>query len=545
MDSDQIITFATGPEVATSFSHGLHTRLLGCANRQRHREDPASGREHTKWAMTALTMDSDSSSDVQRGAYDDYRHLRQVSSRFYHAPDLDDGTEPPFPPRNARNRLERRAPLPQPRTTSALAPRAKRKTNPANDNISPLHAQLLMETITNATFAAVNQHLVSAGLLPQPTADSQPTELSLTRTAPPPSQLVQQRAPTPTDTRCSQVGGLPHSANTASPAAFDHAFTVKMKAECRTLDTRRVPRIQPLQFSPHTDRTAATQLLVHSMRDALSGIFDVADPSGSVTMRSPTWVPGWHAPLLKLTKASIIANRDDTHILHRFIDDLFAQLQERLALGMDEPAAFETLLTDVADYFDRAPRGAGLATLQQFGVTSGTLFSSFPRSFRIIIASTVDKGGPLAPSPEMAMELIRIRTAQQYPMLMPTLFPEVLATRERPCDSLATLWTVFANLKHNTSPAIDGDAFAPAQQGLHSVTPSGSPTATLHRHARRTGHGVFNVSPTHSRRDPFTVDYGLWPFDGRDYDIVCMVTNNVVNTDLSLWTPLLSEDARR
>ena len=198
-------------------------------------------------------------------------------------------------------------------------------------------------------------------------------------------------------------------------------------------------------------------------------------------------------------------------------------MQEGLGSGVDGPAAFGTLLTDVADYFDRAPRGAGLATLQQFGVPSGTPFSSFLRSFRLVVASTVDKGGPLAPSPEMAMELIRIRTAQQYPMLMPTLFPGVLATRERPYDSLATVWTVFANLKHITSPAIDGDAFAPAHQGFrppghNMVTPSGSPTATTHRHVRRTGHGIFNVSPTHSRRDPFTVDYGIWPFDDRDYD---------------------------
>ena len=198
-----------------------------------------------------------------------------------------------------------------------------------------------------------------------------------------------------------------------------------MQAEYRTLGTRRVPRIQPLQFFPLTDRTAATQLLVHSMRDALSGMFDVGDPSGSVAMRSPTWVSDWHAPPLKLTKASIIANRDDTRILHRLIDDLLAQLQERLASGVDGPAAFGTLLTDVVDYFDRDPRGAALATLQQFGIPSGTPFSSFLRSFRVGVASTVHKGGPLAPSPEMAMELIRIRTAQQYPMLMPTLFPGV------------------------------------------------------------------------------------------------------------------------
>ena len=262
---------------------------------------------------------------------------------------------------------------------------------------------------------------------------------------------------------------------------------------------------------------------------SLSGIFDVADPSGSVTLRSPTWVPDWHVPLLKLTKASIVPNCDDTHTLHRLVDDLFAQLKERLASGVNKPAAFRTLLTDVTD-FDRAPRGAALETLQKFGVPFGTPFSSFLRSSRVIAVSKVDKGGPLTPSPNMAMELIRIRTAQQYPRLMPTLFPGNLATQEKPYDSLATLWIVFAHLKHNTSPTIDGDAFAPASQGLSSLThhiasSSGSHVTLSHRNTRRierqdAAHGVLNVSLTHSRRDPFSVDYGLWPFDDRDYDIV-------------------------
>ena len=99
------------------------------------------------------------------------------------------------------------------------------------------------------------------------------------------------------------------------------------------------------------------------MRDALSGIFDVADPTGTGTLTSAVWVPGWHAPLLKLTKAAIAPNRDDTHDLHRLIDDLFSQLQERMTSGSSGPAAFKTLLADFADYFDCAPRGA-LATLQ-------------------------------------------------------------------------------------------------------------------------------------------------------------------------------------
>ena len=272
-------------------------------------------------------------------------------------------------------------------------------------------------------------------------------------------------------------------------------------------------------------------------------------------MRPPTWVSGWHAPLLKLMKAYMVPNRNDTRTLHRLVDDLFAQLQERLASGVDGPGAFRTLLTDVVDHFHRAPRGAALASLQKFGVPSGTPFLSLLRYFRVMVAGTVDMGGPLAPSPDMAMELVRIRAAQQYPTLMPTLFPGKLATQEKPYDSVAALWVAFAHLKPNTSPAIDCDAFSPANQGLSSLShdvaaSSVSPVTSPHRNMRRFGrqdaaHSVLNVSLTHSRRDPFAVDYGIWSFDDRDYDIVYTVTNNILNTDLSLWTPLLSEDARR
>ena len=135
--------------------------------------------------------------------------------------------------------------------------------------------------------------------------------------------------------------------------------------------------------------------------------------------------------LLKLTKAAISPNRDDTDDLHLFIDDLFSQLQERLTSGSSGPDAFRTLLANFADYFDRAPRGAALATLQNFGVHTGTPFVSYLRALRVVVASTVEKGGPLVPSAAMAIELVRMRTAQQYPMEMPTLFPGDLATRKK------------------------------------------------------------------------------------------------------------------
>ena len=233
------------------------------------------------------------------------------------------------------------------------------------------------------------------------------------------------------------------------------------------------------------------------MRDALSGIFDVADPTGTVTMDSPVWASGWHAPFLTLTKAAINANRDDTHDLHRLTDYLFSQLQERLSSDSSGPAAFKILLMDFADYFHRAPRGAALETLQKFGVRTGTPFSSYLRALRVVVASTVEKGGPLAPSATKAIELVRIRTAHQYPTLMPTLFPGDRATREQTYASLALMWTAFADLKHNTSPAINGDAFASAPQVSrpHAPPTITVPTASVtvpHRHSSRPSRSSHN-----------------------------------------------------
>ena len=351
-----------------------------------------------------------------------------------------------------------------------------------------------------------------------------------------------ERDATPPDERFLNDDCSSLTSNSSNPPRLRADFVASLQAAYRTLDMRRVPRVQPLQFPPSADRTAATQLLIRSMRDALSGIFDIADPTGTVTMDSPVWVSGWNAPLLKLTKAAINANRDDTHDLHRLVDDLFSQLQEKLNSGIGGPAAFKTLLTNFADYFDRAPRGAALATLQNFGVRTGTPFASYLRALRVVVASTVEKGGPLAPSSAMAIELVRIRTAQQYPMLMLTLFPGDLATREKPYVTLASMWTAFNDLKHNMSPAIDGDAFASAARASGSHAPPtvavpAASTAVSQRHygrPPRPSHSVSNISHTHSRRDPFRVDYGLWPFDDKDYGIVCTVTNHMINTNMSL-----------
>lgn len=76
------------------------------------------------------------------------------------------------------------------------------------------------------------------------------------------------------------------------------------------------------------------------------------------------------------------------------IDDFFVQLQERLNAGLSGPAPFKVLQADMTDYLDRAPRKATLETLQKFGVRIGTSFSSYLRTFRVIVAGVVERSGP-------------------------------------------------------------------------------------------------------------------------------------------------------
>ena len=65
-----------------------------------------------------------------------------------------------------------------------------------------------------------------------------------------------------------------------------------------------------------------------------------------------------------------------------------------MSSGVKGSVAFKILLTEIEDYFDRAPRCAVLETLHKFGVPTGTPFSRYLRYFCIIVASTIEKGAP-------------------------------------------------------------------------------------------------------------------------------------------------------
>ena len=142
-------------------------------------------------------------------------------------------------PRKARNSTVRRPAPPRllPTHTPALGSHASRTPTPVHEDFSLPTTHQLVDTITSAALAAINQYLANMGFLPQTTQNPHSLAPSLAITTSDPPILVQTSAPTPVphsmhhidnDTRYLQDDSLPHPSSTPSPPAFDHVFTIRM-----------------------------------------------------------------------------------------------------------------------------------------------------------------------------------------------------------------------------------------------------------------------------------------------------------------------------
>ena len=66
---------------------------------------------------------------------------------------------------------------------------------------------------------------------------------------------------------------------------------------------------------------------------------------------------------------------------------------------------------------------------------------------------------------------------EQFPSLMPTLYPGSMATGPKPYDSLDKMWKAFADLSSTKTPAVNGEKslFACFFVGSAVIRPVGAP----------------------------------------------------------------------
>ena len=90
------------------------------------------------------------------------------------------------------------------------------------------------------------------------------------------------------------------------------------------------------------------------------------------------------------------------------------------------------LLSLISAHFDHGDESAAIAKLHSFEVATKTPFADYFRAFRLLIASVTDSGRVLAPSVEAVEEVVRNSVSEEYPGIMPVLYPGELATASKP-----------------------------------------------------------------------------------------------------------------
>ena len=82
----------------------------------------------------------------------------------------------------------------------------------------------------------------------------------------------------------------------------------------------------------------------------------------------------------------------------------------------------------------------------------------------------------LAPGVDVGVEVVRMEVNEQFPSLMPALYPGSMATGPNPYASLDEMWKAFGDLSNIKTPAMNGEnCFSSpfSSSGVRSSAPSG------------------------------------------------------------------------
>ena len=63
----------------------------------------------------------------------------------------------------------------------------------------------------------------------------------------------------------------------------------------------------------------------------------------------------------------------------------------------------------------------------------------------------------LAPGVDVGVEVVRMEVNEQFPSLMPALYPGSMATGPKPYSSFDGMWKAFGDSSNNKSPAVNGE----------------------------------------------------------------------------------------
>ena len=116
-----------------------------------------------------------------------------------------------------------------------------------------------------------------------------------------------------------------------------------------------------------------------------------------------------------------------------------------MAGGASGPEAFTLLLRLLITHFDGVDTEEGYTKLHTFGVCGGMPFSDFSREFGVLVPTAAGSDRVLSPGTDVVLEVVRVAANEQFPALLPALYPGSKATDPRPYASLDATWRALSD----------------------------------------------------------------------------------------------------
>ena len=209
-----------------------------------------------------------------------------------------------------------------------------------------------------------------------------------------------------------------------------------------------------LPFPASVNEAAGAQQLTRSVKAAMTEMLMRGDDRGTAGLHSPSWVPGWDLPFHKAFVRAITPDKPSTADMTTLIDAFFRQVSRDVEEAVSGPEAFTLLLRRLMTHF---VTWEGYTRLHSFGVCTGMPFCDFSREFRVPVSAVTGSERTLAPGVDVVLEVVRMAVNEQFPSLMPALYPGSMATGPKPYASLNETWTAFGDLSNKKTPAINGE----------------------------------------------------------------------------------------
>ena len=116
-----------------------------------------------------------------------------------------------------------------------------------------------------------------------------------------------------------------------------------------------------------------------------------------------------------------------------------------MAGGASGPEAFTLMLRLLMLRFDGVDTEEGCTKLHTFGMCNGMPFSEFSEEFRVLVPTATGSERVLSPGTDVVLEVVRVAANEQFPALLPALYPGSKATDPRPYASLDAMWRAFSD----------------------------------------------------------------------------------------------------